>query len=90
MGTIKTRVERVFTDEDVAGFCYSAKLDEIEKNGFVPTPGRYGGAADQEKDNEPFDQKLKRLTALLRQQQQEGAKLDAAIARNLALLGFAA
>lgn len=89
MGTIKTRVERVFTDEDVAGFCYSAKLDEIEKNGFVPTPGRYGEAADQEKDNEPFDQKLKRLTALLRQQQQ-GAKLDAAIARNLALLGFAA
>ncbi len=113
MGTMKTRVERVLTDEDiekiagtvhawradgevadayenVAGFCYSAKLAEIEKNGFVLTPGRYVGAADQDDDDEPFDQKMKRLSALLRQQQQEGAKLDAAIARNLALLGFAA
>ena len=113
MGTMKTRVERVLTDEDiakigdtvhawrgdgevsdayedVAGFCYNAKLEEIEKNGFVLTPGRYVGAADQEEDDEPFDQKMKRLTALLRQQQQEGAKLDAAIARNLAGLGFAA
>ncbi len=111
MGTMKTRVERVLTDEDiekiagtvhawrgdgevaeayadVAGFCYSAGLAEIEKNGFVLTPGRYVGAADQEEDDEPFDQKMKRLSALLRQQQQEGARLDAAIARNLALLGF--
>ncbi|MFM9088934.1 MAG: type I restriction-modification system subunit M [Cyanobium sp.] len=76
--------------EDVAGFCYSAKLEEIEKNGFVLTPGRYVGAADQEEDDEPFDQKMKRLTMLLKQQQEEGARLDAAIARNLTLLGFAA
>ena len=111
MGTMKTRVERVLTDEDiekiagtvhawrgdgevsdpyenVAGFCYNAKLGEIEKNGFVLTPGRYVGAADQEDDDEPFDQKMKRLTALLKQQQEEGARLDAAIARNLAWLGF--
>jgi type I restriction enzyme M protein len=73
---------------DVPGFCYSAKLMEIEKNGFVLTPGRYVGAAEQEEDGEPFDQKMQRLTALLKQQQDEGAKLDAAIARNLAWLGF--
>jgi type I restriction enzyme M protein len=36
-------------DADVPGFCYSAKLEEIEKNRFA---------------------------ALLKQQQQEGAKLD--------------
>ena len=73
---------------DVPGFCYSARLEEIEKNGFVLTPGRYVGAAEQDDDDEPFDQKMKRLTALLKQQQEEGAKLDAAIARNLAWLGF--
>jgi len=78
------------TYEDVAGFCYSAKLEEIEKNGFVLTPGRYVGAADVEDDGEGFDEKMKRLTGLLKQQQDEGAKLDAAIARNLALLGFGA
>jgi len=78
------------TYEDVAGFCYSAKLEEIEKNGFVLTPGRYVGAADVEEDGEAFDEKMRRLTGLLKQQQEEGAKLDAAIARNLALLGFGA
>ena len=40
--------------EDVSGFCYSAKFDEIEKNNFVLMPGRYVGAADQEEDDEPF------------------------------------
>jgi len=76
--------------EDVAGFCYSAKLEQIEKNGFVLTPGRYVGAADVEADGEVFEEKMKRLTGLLKQQQEDGAKLDAAIARNLALLGFGA
>ena len=76
--------------EDVPGYCYSAKLEEIEKNGFVLTPGRYVGAAEQEQDGEPFEQRMQRLTALLKQQQDEGARLDAAIARNLAWLGFEA
>ena len=111
MGTMKTRVERVLTDEDiakigdtvhawrgdgevsdayedVAGFCYSAKLGEIEKNGFVLTPGRYVGAADVEDDGEGFEEKMKRLTGLLKQQQEEGAMLDRQIAENLRRLGY--
>ena len=76
------------TYEDVSGFCYSAKFDEIEKNGFVLTPGRYVGAADQEEDDEPFDHKMKRLTALLEQQQQEGGLLDQKIAMNLRRIGY--
>jgi type I restriction enzyme M protein len=111
MGTMKTRVERVLTDEDiekiagtvhawrgdgevsaayedVAGFCYSAKLEEIEKNGFVLTPGRYVGAADIEDDGEGFEEKMKRLTGLLKQHQEEGAKLDQQIAENLRRLGY--
>ena len=74
--------------EDVSGFCYSAKFDEIEKNSFVLTPGRYVGAADQEEDDEPFDQKMKRLTALLKQQQEEGANLDQQISENLRRVGY--
>jgi len=76
--------------EDVAGFCFSAKLEEIEKNGFVLTPGRYVGAANVEGDGEGFDEKMKRLTGSLKQQQELGAKQDAAIARNLTWLGFGA
>ena len=46
------------------------------------------GAADQDDDDEPFDQKMKRLTALLKQQQEEGAKLDQQITENLRRLGY--
>jgi len=74
--------------EDVAGFCKSASLDDIRKHGHVLTPGRYVGAEAVEDDGEPFDEKMKRLTALLREQQREGARLDATIAANLKELGY--
>jgi len=73
---------------DVAGFCRAAKLDEIRKHGHVLTPGRYVGAEAAEEDDEPFDEKMKRLAATLRQQQEEAARLDSAIAANLKELGF--
>jgi type I restriction enzyme M protein len=73
---------------DVPGFCKSATLEDIRKHGHVLTPGRYVGAAEQEEDGEPFDQKMQRLVAQLREQQAEAAKLDAAIAANLKELGF--
>ncbi|MGH8512810.1 MAG: N-6 DNA methylase, partial [Gammaproteobacteria bacterium] len=74
--------------QDIPGFCKSATLEEIRKHGHVLTPGRYVGAEAQEDDGEPFDEKMKRLTATLRAQQAEAAKLDATIAWNLANLGF--
>ena len=73
---------------DVPGFCKSATLEEVRKHGYVLTPGRYVGAAKQEEDDEPFDQKMQRLVAQLREQQAEAAKLDAAITANLRELGF--
>jgi type I restriction enzyme M protein len=73
---------------DIPGFCKSATLDDIRKHGHVLTPGRYVGAEAQEDDGEPFDEKMKRLVATLREQQAEAAKLDAAIKANLEALGF--
>jgi type I restriction enzyme M protein len=73
---------------DVAGFCKSAALEEVRKHGHVLTPGRYVGAEAQEDDGEPFEEKMQRLTATLREQQAEAAKLDAAIAANLRELGY--
>jgi type I restriction enzyme M protein len=73
---------------DVPGFCRSAPLDEIRKQGHVLTPGRYVGAADVEEDAEPFDERLRYLTTTLREQQAEGAQLDDAIAANLRELGY--
>ena len=74
--------------EDVLGFCKSAPIDEIEKSGFVLTPGRYVGAAPQENDDEPFEDKMRHLFTQLCEQQAEGTRLDTVIARNLEALGF--
>jgi len=73
---------------DVAGFCMAAKLDDIRKHGHVLTPGRYVGAEAAEDDGEPFEEKMKRLTATLRDLQAKAAELDAAIAANLKELGY--
>ncbi len=73
---------------DLPGFCRSAPLEEVRKHHHVLTPGRYVGAAPREEDGEPFEDKMKRLVAQLREQQAEGARLDAAIADNLKTLGF--
>jgi type I restriction enzyme M protein len=73
---------------DIAGFCKSVTLDEIRKHGHILTPGRYVGAEAVEDDGEPFEEKMKRLVAQLREHQAEAAKLDAAIRQNLQALGF--
>jgi type I restriction enzyme M protein len=73
---------------DVAGFCKAAKVEDIREHGHVLTPGRYVGAGVTEEDEEPFEDKMKRLTATLRQQQAEAAKLDAAIVATLKELGY--
>jgi type I restriction enzyme M protein len=74
--------------EDVAGFCYSASLDEIRKHEHVLTPGRYVGAEEQEEDGEAFADKMARLTKQLAEQFAESAKLEVEIKKNLAGLGY--
>ncbi len=73
---------------DVAGFSKSAKLDDIRGHGYALTPGRYVGAEAVADDDEPFEDKMTRLVALLRQQQADGALLDDAIRTNLKDLGY--
>lgn len=74
--------------EDVPGFCKSATIDDIEKNGWVLTPGRYVGAAAKEEDTEPFDEKMTRLSAELREQFAESDRLQAVIKAHLERLGY--
>jgi len=74
--------------EDVAGFCYSASLDDIRKQEHVLTPGRYVGAQAQEADGEAFADKMARLTAQLAVQFEESAVLEQEIKKNLAGLGY--
>jgi type I restriction enzyme M protein len=73
--------------EDVPGFCKSATLEEVKEHGYVLTPGRYVGAPDAEEDDEPLDEKMKRLTMELAEQMAEGARLDAEIRMQLGRVG---
>jgi type I restriction enzyme M protein len=73
---------------NIAGFCYSAKIEEIEKHGFVLTPGRYVGAEELEDDGIPFEEKMQTLTATLYEQMEESQKLDVVIRGNLKTLGY--
>jgi type I restriction enzyme M protein len=73
---------------DIAGFCKSVKLDEIRAHGHVLTPGRYVGAEEAEDDGEPFEDKMKRLTAMLEEQFAESARLEKAIRGNLKALNL--
>jgi len=88
-GNAEAVAGQIRTYQDVAGFCKSATLNDIRKHDYVLTPGRYVGAAEQEADGEPLEDKMARLTATLNEQFAESAKLETAIRENLARLGYA-
>ena len=73
---------------DVQGYCKAATLEDITKNNFVLTPGRYVGAEEVEDDGEPFPEKMKRLTQEYARLTEESAKLDKEIRKNLKEIGF--
>ncbi len=74
--------------KDVAGFCKSAKLAEIQKHGHILTPGRYVGTAEVEEDDEVFEDKMKHLTGELSDQFKKSAELEKEIKKNLKGLGY--
>ena len=74
--------------EDIAGFCKAATLEEIKKHGYVLTPGRYVGIAEEEDDGVPFEEKMEALTETLYAQMKESEKLDEIIRKNLEVLGY--
>jgi len=73
---------------DELGFCKSVTLEEVRQHSYVLVPGRYVGAEPTTEDDEAFEEKMVQLTAQWHEQQAEGERLDAAITKNLAMLGF--
>ena len=68
---------------DEAGFCRSAKLEEVRGHGHVLTPGRYVGAADVEDDGVSFEERFGALRAKLTEQFEVGRALEARIGEML-------
>jgi type I restriction enzyme M protein len=65
--------------EDIPGFCRSCPIGEIDASAYVLTPSRYIAADDEVGDGEPLEDKLDRLTAILRGQFETSARLAAKI-----------
>lgn len=74
--------------EDIQGFCKSVKIEEIKRNDYVLTPGRYVGTEKVEADLAQFDEKIRRLMAELSQQFAESRELENNIRKNLRSLGY--
>lgn len=70
--------------KDEVGFCKAASLEEVTKNGYVLTPGRYVGIKEEADDGIPFETKIKELTTQLREQLQEEQRLNEEMKKQLA------
>lgn len=73
---------------DESGFAKSATTDDIAERGYILTPGRYVGSIAAEEDDEPFADRMSRLTARLREQMAESGRLDDRIRKALAGVGY--
>lgn len=62
--------------EDLAGFCRSVSIDDVQSHGHVLTPGRYVGSADVEEDDTPFADRISELQEQLDSQFEEAEKLN--------------
>ncbi len=74
--------------EPEKGFSAVADLDEIAKQDFILTPGRYVGIAEAEDDGEPFEEKMERLTGEIAKCFEESNRLQEQIKKNLEAIGY--
>ena len=70
------------------GFCAVVSTEEIAKQDFILTPGRYVGIAEQEQDTEPFDEKMNRLTSELSGLFEQSHVLESEIREQLKNIGY--
>ena len=76
------------TLEDVKGFCAVATTEEIAKQDYILTPGRYVGIEEQEDDGEPFEEKMARLTGELSELFAKSHELEEEIRKKLEAIGY--
>ena len=76
------------TLEDVKGFCAVATTEDIAKQDYILTPGRYVGIEEVEDDGEPFEEKMTRLTSELSGLFAESHRLENEIKARLGAIGY--
>ena len=76
------------TMEDIKGFCATVATEDIAKQDYILTPGRYVGIEEPEDDGEPFDEKMKRLTGELSGMFAKSHELEKEIREKLGAIGY--
>ena len=76
------------TLDDVKGFCAVVTTQDIAKQDYILTPGRYVGIEEQEDDGEPFEEKMGRLTSELSELFAKSHELEAQIKERLGAIGY--
>lgn len=76
------------TLEDEKGFCAVVTTQDIAKQDYILTPGRYVGIEEQEDDGEPFEEKMSRLTSELSELFAKSHELEAEIKERLGAIGY--
>jgi type I restriction enzyme M protein len=74
--------------KDIPSFCKSATIDDVRKNKYILTPGRYIEFKEVKDDGVSFAEKMKKLTETLAEQMQKANELDIAIKENLTKIGY--
>ena len=84
--TYKTFIDGTLEDEK--GYCAVVSTEEIAKQDYILTPGRYVGIEEQEDDGEPFEEKMTRLTSELSKLFEKSHELEAEIRKKLGAIGY--
>lgn len=74
--------------KDEPGLCKSATIEDIRKNNYILTPGRYIDFKEMEEDAQAFDEKMQQFVSSLRNQMEKSMLLDERIKTNLAKIGY--
>lgn len=84
--TYNAFVTGTFADEK--GFCAVVTTEEIAKQDYILTPGRYVGIEDAKEDDEPFEEKMARLTGELAGLFEKSHELEKEIREKLGAIGY--
>jgi len=74
--------------EDIKGYCAAVTTEEIAKQDYILTPGRYVGIEELEDDGEPFEEKMTRLTGELSLMFKCSHELEEEIRERLGAIGY--
>ncbi|WP_242049733.1 N-6 DNA methylase [Brachyspira aalborgi] len=74
--------------KDIEGYCKSVNIEDIRKENYILTHGRYVGLEQNKETEENFENKMKRLTKELNFCFKENRKLEKTIKEKLESIGY--